>query len=268
MYIFQMNNILTIVKRKNVLITGASSGLGKGMAREFAKRGCNLALCARRVENLKELKEDLMAINPSINVFLRALDVTDAEQVFTVFNGFREDFKGIEGHLDRVIVNAGLGKGGPLGKGYHKQNMQTAVTNFCGAISQMEAAMTIFREQNFGHLVAISSISAFRGYPWAINVYAATKAGLKSLAEGLRIDVLNKPGIIISSIFPGYIASEMTESMGKSLPFMISLEKGSKLLVKAIYKEKANAYVPFWPWYFYKVVMPFLPIKILRKLAG
>jgi len=252
------------LKRKNILITGASSGLGSGMAREFAKQGCNLALCARRVEKLENLKTELESINSSIHVFIRPLDVTIQEDVFKIFQAFKNDFESIGGNLDRVIVNAGMGKGAPLGKGFAKQNMQTAVTNFCGALNQMEAAMEIFRTQNNGHLVAVSSMSAFRGYPRAMNVYAATKAALKSLAEGTRIDMLNKP-ITVSTIFPGFIQSEMTDSIGKPPPFMIPLEKGSKLLVKAINKEKANAYVPFYPWYFIKLLMPFMTLKMLKK---
>jgi short-subunit dehydrogenase len=252
------------VKRKNILITGASSGLGKGMAIEFAKQGCNLALCARRTEKLETLKEELLKINSNISVFIRPLDVTKQEDVFSVFNSFHEDFKSQNGTLDRVIVNAGMGKGASIGKGFANQNMQTAVTNFCGALNQMEAAMEIFRAQNAGHLVVISSMSAFRGYPRAMTVYAATKAGVRSLAEGIRADVLKKP-INVSTIFPGYIQSEMTDSIGKPPPFMIPLEKGSKLLVKAINKEKANAFVPFWPWRFFKLLMPFFTLKMLRK---
>jgi short-subunit dehydrogenase len=100
-----------------------------------------------------------------------------------------------------------------------------------------------------------------------MTVYAATKDGLKSLAEGVRIDMLTKP-IKVSTIFPGYIESEMTMAIEKRPPFMISLEKGSKLLVKAINREKANAYVPFWPWYFYRIIMPFMSLRMLRKLAS
>ena len=124
--------------------------------------------------------------------------------------------------------------------------------------------MEIFREQNHGHLVAISSISAFRGFPRAMTVYAATKAGLRSLAEGVRIDVMNKP-IVVSSIYPGYIQSEMTDAISKPPPFMIPLEKGSRLLAKAINKEKAHAYVPYWPWYFFRQFMRFMTLKMLRN---
>ncbi|HNP18189.1 MAG TPA: SDR family oxidoreductase [Fulvivirga sp.] len=255
------------MKRKNILITGASSGLGKGMALEFAKEGCNLGLCARRVENLKELKTELLEINPNIEVFIKPLDVTQTEEVFNVFNAFNEDFIKTGQSLDRIIVNAGVGMGGSIGTGFEKGNMQTAQTNFCGALNQFEAALQIFRKQNHGHLVAISSMSALRGLKGGLTVYAATKAALASLAEGVRVDVLKTP-IKVSTIFPGYIQSEMTEQKGKKakpLPFIIDLDKGAKLLVKAINKEKSASYVPFWPWYFFKWVMPFMSLKSLRK---
>ena len=231
---------------------------------EYAKQGCNLAICARRLSNLEELRSELLAINSNIHVFIRPLDVSIASDVFDVFEEFNRDFQGVGEQMDRVIVNAGIGKGASLGKGFEHQNMQTAMINFCGALSQFEAALKLFRAQNHGHLVAISSMSAFRGYPYAMNVYAATKAGLKSLAEGARIDLLKKP-IVVSSIFPGFIESEMTEQIEKRPPFMISLEKGSRLLVEAINQEKHNAYVPFWPWYFFKLYMPFMSLKSLRK---
>ena len=255
------------MKRKNIVITGASSGLGMGMAREFAQQGYNLALCARRTDKLESLKEDLLKINPSIAVLTHPLDVNDSKAVFSVFESFRKTFEAAGGTLDRVIVNAGIGRGGSLGKGLEGPNIETAITNFCGALSQMEAALQIFREQNHGHLVAVSSMSAFRGYPGAMNVYAATKAGLKSLAEGARIEVYNRP-IRVTTLFPGYIQSEMTDSIGKPPPYMISLEKGARLLVKAINKEKNTAIVPFWPWYFFKVIMNQLSPGMIRKVFG
>ena len=159
--------------RRNILITGASSGLGKGMAIEFAKQGCNLALCARRLENLESLRNELLEINANIQVFIRSLDVNDHDAVFDVFNDFKEDM----GQVDRVIVNAGMGKGASIGTGYFHANKQTAITNFVSALAQCEAAMAIFRAQNSGHLVTISSISAVRGFRRAMTVYAATKAG-------------------------------------------------------------------------------------------
>lgn len=247
--------------RKNILITGASSGLGAGMAREFARRGRNLALCARRTERIEELKRELIAAHPGIKVVVRELDVNNYDQVFAVFRQFREDL----GTLDRVIVNAGMGKGASLGTGYFKANRQTAETNFVAALAQCEAAMEIFRAQKAGHLVAISSIAAMRGMPRAQTVYAATKAGLKALAEGIRLDVAGTP-IVVSTIYPGYIRSEINEKV-KHTPFMVDTETGCRALVKAIESEKAEASVPAWPWSLIGWALRNLPASMTRALG-
>ena len=247
--------------RKTILITGASSGLGRGMAREFAKKGHNLALCARRTDRLQELKTELEAAHPGLQVSVRALDVMDYDQVFEVFKAFRDDFGG----LDRVIVNAGMGKGQPIGTGYFWANRQTAETNFVAALAQCEAAMEIFRAQNAGHLVMISSMSAMRGMPRNLTTYAATKAGVASLTEGLRADMMGKP-ITITTIYPGYIRSEINEKVKKT-PFMVDTETGCRLLVKAIDKEPASACVPAWPWAPLGFLMRVLPLGMVAKMG-
>ncbi|AZN34951.1 SDR family oxidoreductase [Pseudoalteromonas sp. Xi13] len=247
--------------RKNILITGASSGLGKGMAKELAKQGCNLALCARRFELLEQLKSELEQINPNITISIKVLDVNDHEQVFSVFNAFKEELNG----LDRVIINAGMGKGASIGTGYFNANKQTAQTNFVAALAQAEAAMEIFRAQNHGHLVTISSISAVRGFRRAMTVYAATKAAITSLSEGIRIDVMHTP-IKVSCVHPGFIRSEINEKV-KTVPFIVDTETGCKALVKAINKEKANSFVPSWPWAFLHWILRIAPLSTIRKMS-
>ncbi|SFF62857.1 hypothetical protein SAMN04488120_11418 [Fontimonas thermophila] len=246
--------------RKNILITGASSGLGRGMAREFAARGCNLALCARRTDRLEALKAELSARHPGIHVAIRALDVNQHDEVFRVFRSFREEL----GTLDRVIVNAGLGKGQPIGTGYFHANRQTAETNFVAALAQCEAAVEIFREQNAGHLVTISSMSALRGMPRNLTTYAATKAGLAALSEGIRADLIRTP-IRVTTIFPGYIRSEINEKL-KNTPFIVDTETGCRALVRAIEKEPASACVPWWPWAVLAVLMRRLPLAIIARM--
>ncbi|ERB51305.1 hypothetical protein N806_08860 [Rhodococcus sp. P27] len=147
--------------RQKILITGASSGLGEEMARRFAAAGRDLALCARRTDRLDTLRGELVAQYPSISVAVRELDVTEHDSVVRVFGELRDELGG----LDRVIVNAGLGKGAKIGTGKAHANLATARTNFVGALSQCEAALEIFRAQDSGHLVLVSSISADRGLP-------------------------------------------------------------------------------------------------------
>lgn len=247
--------------RKNILITGASSGLGAEMARQFAGKGHDLALCARRVENLEALKAEILAAHPDRRVELRALDVTNDDQVFEVFRAFAAGF----GTIDRVIINAGLGKGAPLGTGRYDANKETAMTNFVAALAQSEAAMEIFRAQNAGHFVMISSMSAMRGMPKTLTTYAATKAGVAHLAEGLRTELYGKP-IKVTVLYPGYIRSEMNDKVEQSTPLMASTEKGVKAMVSAIEREVADACVPPLPWAPMSVVMKHAPLPILKRL--
>jgi short-subunit dehydrogenase len=248
--------------RKTVLITGASSGLGEEMARQFAALGHDLALCARRTDRLETLAKELEGEYPGQRFAVRTLDVDDHDQVFEVFHAFRADF----GRIDRVVVNAGLGKGAPLGTGGFDANKKTAMTNFIGALAQTEAALEIFRDQDAGHLVVISSMSAMRGMPKTITTYAATKAGVAHLAEGVRAELVGSP-IKISVIYPGYIRSEMNERV-KNAPFIVSTEKGVRAMVIAIEKERASAHVPPWPWVLLGFAMKHLPLPLARRLMG
>lgn len=250
-----------MTERKNILITGASSGLGEGMAREFAAMGRNLALCARRTDRLDELAKELRGKHPGITVVTKALDVNDHDAVFMVFGEFRDEL----GTIDRVIANAGLGKGQPIGTGYFEANKQTAQTNFIGLLAQCEAAMEIFIAQKSGHLVVISSVSAVRGLRGNVTTYAASKAAAASLAEGIRSQHLSGP-IAVSAILPGYIESEMTGKASKT-PLMVTAEKGTQALVGAIEREPAKAYVPGWPWRVLAPVLRFAPLSVVRKFS-
>jgi short-subunit dehydrogenase len=251
--------------RKNVLITGASSGLGAGMARIFAEKGHNLALTARRVDRLEELQAELTKEHPDIEVVVHRLDVNDHDQVFAVFKQAIDDLGG----LDRVVVNAGLGKGGRIGTGKFYANRETAETNFVAAIAQCEAAMEHFYERNAGHLVVISSMSAMRGMPSTITAYAATKAAVAHLAEGIRLDLAKRKDhdIKVTVLYPGYIASEMNEGVEQETRLMVDTETGCRSLVKAIEREVADSAIPPWPWAPLGQVMKHAPLGVLRRMV-
>ncbi len=247
--------------RTNILITGASSGLGAEMARQFAAKGHQLALCARRVERLEELKAEIEAAHPGVRVALRALDVNDHSTVFAVFRSLAEELGG----LDRVIVNAGIGKGARIGTGGFDANRETAETNFVAALAQCEAAVEIFREAGDGHLVVVSSMSAMRGMPSTMTVYAASKAGLAALAEGIRSDLL-RSRIKVTTLFPGYIRTEMNERVAQQVRLMVDRGPGVRAMVDAIDKEVATAAVPGWPWKPIGIVLRHAPLKVVRRL--
>ena len=250
-------------KDKTILITGASSGIGAGMAKLFATLGYNLAICARRDDRLEALKSEMLAANPHIRVECQALDVSDYEAVFRVFESFAEDF----GSIDRVIVNAGVGDGRRIGTGRFEINRRTAEVDFISALAQCEAAMAIFRAQNQGHLVAISSMSAMRGMPKHLTVYAASKAGLAHLAEGIRAEMIaDGLPIQITTLYPGYIRTEINEG-AKKLPFEVDVDTGSKALVAAIESGVDEACVPSMPWTAIGKAMKILPLMMVNKLS-
>ena len=248
---------------KTILITGASSGLGEGMARLFAKLGYNLAICARRAERLESLQAELMAQYPDIRIEYRVLDVSDYDSIFAVFDAFAADF----GHIDRVVVNAGIGDSRRIGKGRFDTNRRTVEINFISALAQCEAAMAIFRAQNSGHLVVISSMSAMRGLPKHLTAYGASKAGLAHLAEGIRADMLlTKLPIQVSTIYPGYIRTEINTN-AKPLPFEVDADTGTKAIVAAIEAGVEEACVPSLPWSIVGQAMKHLPLQIVNKVS-
>lgn len=251
--------------RTNVLITGASSGLGAGMARVLAAKGHHLSLTARRVDRLEALRDELLAAHPDVEVVVHALDVNDHDQVFAVFKQSITDLGG----LDRVIVNAGLGKGARIGTGAFHANKQTAETNFIAALAQCEAAMEHFYERRAGHLVLISSMSAMRGMPGSMTTYAATKAGLAMIAEGIRSDLIGRKGldIKVTTLYPGYIESEMNDATEQQSRLMVDNETGSRALVSKIEAEVVDAAVPSWPWAPLGQVLKHAPLGVVRRMV-
>jgi short-subunit dehydrogenase len=249
------------VTRQKILITGASSGLGAGMARAFAAKGRDLALCARRTDRLDELKAELTARHPDIKVAVAELDVNDHEQVPKVFAALSDELAGI----DRVIVNAGIGKGAPLGSGKLWANRATVETNLVAALVQIETAIEMFKKTDSGHLVLISSVLGNKGVPGIKAAYAASKAGLSSLGESLRAEYAKGP-IRVTVIEPGYIESEMTAKSASTL-LMVDNETGVRAMVDAIERERGRAIVPAWPWAPLAQLLKLLPTRFAKPFA-
>ena len=247
--------------RQRILITGASSGLGEGMARRFAAMGRDLALAARRVDRLEALREELLDAHPGIRVEVAAMDVDDPESVASVVRDLVERLGG----LDRFVVNAGIGKGASIGSGTAWANRAVLHTNVLGAHAQCEAAMEVFRAQGAGHLVLISSVASVRGMPGTRTAYGASKAAVNALAEGIRSDVWGT-GITVTTILPGYIATDI--NVGRRGPMTADLDTGVDALTAVIEKEPVKAAVPGWPWTPVARLLRVLPLSVVRRLTG
>lgn len=247
--------------RQKILITGASSGLGAGMARAFAAKGRDLALCARRTGRLDELKAELTQAYPGITIAVAALDVNDHEAVPKVFAELSDELGGI----DRIVVNAGIGKGAKLGSGKLWANKATLETNLVAALVQIETALEMFNNKGSGHLVLISSVLGNKGVPGVKAAYAASKAGLSSLGESLRAEYAKGP-VKVSVIEPGYIESEMTAKSNSTM-LMVDNETGVNALVAAMEREPGRAAVPWWPWAPLVQLMRVLPPQLTKMFA-
>jgi NADP-dependent 3-hydroxy acid dehydrogenase YdfG len=246
--------------RQRILISGASAGLGAGMARRFAALGRDLALAARRFDRLEALQQELLAAHPGIRVEVAAMDVDDADSVATVVPALAERLGG----LDRVVVNAGIGRGGSIGTGHAAANRAVLHTNVLGSHAQCEAAMELFRARGTGHLVLISSVASIRGMRDTRTAYGASKAALNSLAEGIRSDLHGTP-IAVSTILPGFIATDI--NVGRRGPFTVDLDTGVDALTAAIEREPVRAYVPGWPWRPVAGLLRVLPLPVVRRVT-
>ena len=231
------------------------------MARAFAAKGRDLALCARRTDRLDELKAELEARHPGITVAVAALDVNDHEAVPKVFAELSEKLGGI----DRVIVNAGVGKGAVLGSGKLWANKATIETNLVAALVQIETALEMFHKAGSGHLVLISSVLGNKGVPGVKAAYAASKAGVSSLGQSLRAEYAKGP-IAVTVIEPGYIESEMTAKSASTM-LMVDNETGVRSMVSAIERERGRAVVPAWPWTVLVALMKATPVRFGKLFA-
>jgi hypothetical protein len=247
---------------KVVFITGASNGIGKGLAEEFAKRGYQLALAARTMAALNNVKDSIVGQLPATKILCYQLDVTQSENVASVIEQAGKDF----GRLDIVIANAGIGGGGTVGSGKLAQDISVIATNVIGAIATIDAAMARFKQQGSGQIVAISSVAAFRGMPGAAS-YCASKAALATYMQSLETETINT-NIHTTTFFPGYIDTDIN-NMLKSRPFLISVAKAAPMMVNMIEKKVKRSTVPPYPWSFVGQVLKILPNRFFagKKMA-
>jgi NAD(P)-dependent dehydrogenase (short-subunit alcohol dehydrogenase family) len=239
-----------------VLITGATRGLGLGMARHFAARGYALALTGRKQEELDQLQKELAGGEP---VITKVLEITDYDAIGPCIRECAAELGG----LDIIVANAGVGFDTPTGKGSFATIRQTIDINITGAIATCEAAIELFREQGHGQLVGITSIAKLRGNKGR-SAYCSSKAAVSVYLESVRCDTFDEP-IVVTELAPGYIDTDLNKDIEKR-PFLVSAEKGTGIMVDLIEKQVEVSYVPPWPWKAVAAVLKRMPTKKLKDL--
>ena len=228
----------------------------------WAADGRDLALCARRIDELNALREELQQDHPGQNFRSYQLDVTDAEAVERVLPAVRDDLGG----LDRVVAGAGIGLGAVVGSGHADANRAVLQTNVIGTFNTVEAAVELFWEQQAGHLVIMASMAGLRGLGGRMAAYSASKSALITLGESVRSTLWNRP-ITVSTIMPGYIDTAINvDDPGKR--WSVDLETGTASIYRAIEEERATAHAPTRPWAILAPIMKFAPMPLFHRLAG
>ncbi|OZG75345.1 short chain dehydrogenase [Hahella sp. CCB-MM4] len=243
---------------KTVLITGASSGIGKALALEFSRRGYHLGLVSRRLEALESLAAQIQATHPSIQVECRALNVNEIAQIKPVIQDLRDSL----GKLDIVIANAGIGGGSFVGSGHLNQDLAIIQTNVAGAMATIDAAVEIFKKQHSGHIVGISSVAAYRGMPGSA-AYCASKAAIATYLDALTTELYHTP-IKVTTLYPGYIDTPLN-NMLKKRPFLIDVNTGAGIMANLIEKEVTVSTVPVYPWSMIGKLLKNIPRSMLAK---
>jgi short-subunit dehydrogenase len=222
---------------KTVLVTGASSGIGKDLALLLASRGARLVLVARREAVLEEVRASCEAAGA--DVLVCAADVADTAAMERV----RDQALARFGFVDVVVANAGIGglnPGDAFDLAVHRQFLEV---NCMGLANTLVPFVPSMKARRGGHLVGVSSLAAFRGLPKAAS-YSSTKAQQGVFLESLRVD-LRPHGIAVTSIHPGFVETPMTQHDEFKMPFKMDVRRSSVIVARAIERRRR---VFLYPW--------------------
>jgi NAD(P)-dependent dehydrogenase (short-subunit alcohol dehydrogenase family) len=240
---------------RSIFITGASSGIGEALAVEFARRGYDVAIAARRTDRLETLAGRLRSLGAARALPI-TLDVTETASIPGALDRAVREF----GRLDVLVVNAGVGHSTPVGRGKFDMVQQTLQTALAGAIATIEYGLPVLRAQGGGQIVAVTSFAANSGMPF-MGAYSAAKAGLHRYVQSLRAEVWHEP-IVVTELAPGYIDTDLNRG-ARSRPFVIPVEKGAAIMARMIERKVRHRYVPVWPWTLLAPVFRILPTRLL-----
>ncbi len=246
---------------RRVLVTGASSGLGREMARQLGARGFRVAVTGRREQELLETAR--RAGNAGGECFPLPGSVTEPEVVARHYAAIRERWGG----LDWAILNAGVGDSVDARRFSAERYQHVFATNVLGAVNWLEAVLPGMIEAGRGTVAGISSLAAWRGLPGA-GAYSASKAALATLLESTRVD-LRGTGVHVVTVFPGFIRTGSARpEADRGKPFLLDLEDGVRRILAGIERGQAVVHFP-WPLSpFMRHVVRHLPAAAYDALVG
>ncbi len=244
---------------KNILLTGASSGIGFELAKVLAAEKCKLALLNRRTDITEKLAEELT--NSECEVISINCDVTKQNQVQAAIDQVINKF----GKIDIAILNSGISGRSSINKFSPESAKQIFDVNVFGIFNCVKAILPIYIKQESGMIVGVSSLAEVRGFPKS-GVYCASKAAASIFLESIRVE-LKKYNIKVLTVKPGFVKTPMTDKNEFKMPFLINAHKAAKIILQGIKKEKRIIHFPF-PIVFSTKLLRILPNSIFDFLAG
>lgn len=240
------------------MVIGASSGIGREIARQLGAEGCRVALVARREAELRQLAQQINATAGEERALVYAHDVTCYEQVPGLFQQIARDLGG----LDLVIYSAGVMYRTAEDEYNFEEDRRTIEVNVLGAIAWLNEAAQRFARAKAGTVVGISSVAGERGRR-GFPVYCASKAALNAYLEGLRNRV-SRHGVTVVTVKPGMVDTPMTQGLEKR-PLLISAQEAARQILAAARSRKHTAYVP-GTWRFIMFILRNIPSFLFKKL--
>ena len=242
------------------LITGASSGLGAGLARRLAQRGHEVWLVARRRELLEQTVREIRASGGQAHAL--ALDLSDFERTFSDLYELDRTSAG----FDLVIANAGvagLPAALPAGRAPWSNTSEIVRVNLCGAIATLSAFIPGMLARGHGQLVGVSSLAATLPNP-RMPAYGATKAGLSFWLDSIDME-LRPRGIAVTAIEPGFIRTPAADGVREPMPFILESEAAVSVIERAIQRRARRVRFP-WQLQWLLRAAALLPRSLTRTL--
>jgi len=220
-----------------VLITGASSGIGGALAVELGRRGAALGLFARRADELMKVAEEIERGGGKALVLPG--DVRQSSEIENAASRLREQW----GRIDVLVANSGVGIITPASELRADTVANVISVNTIGVVNSVAAVLPDMLARQRGHLVAISSLAAFRGLPKSA-AYSASKAAVSTFFESLRVD-LRRSGVDVTIIHPGFIKTPMTAGRKGRLLFVLGLDDATRHIIRALERRPRTCAFPW-----------------------
>lgn len=211
---------------RTALITGASAGIGRGLAERLAARGTTVALVARRAELLDEVRRAIETSGGRAVVV--TADASDPDRLVETIQRVDAELGG----LDMVVANAGIGGTVDATQMTWQKVAPVLQLNVMGAIATLCAALPGMVARGRGHVVGVSSLAGIRGLPKTAP-YSASKAALSTFLESLAID-LEGSGIFVTDVRPGYVKTDLTAGRWDKMPMLLELSDALDIIVEGL----------------------------------